>query len=300
MSSPDRTPTAEATPRSAAPSARGGDFDAVVFAGGGCRCAWQVGFWVAAAEALSLAPRRVAGTSAGAAMACMIFAGRIEAGLEGFKRRVSGNPRNLYAGNWLRGRPVFPHERIYRETILDTLDGEAMDRLLSGPDIRVLLARPPAWLGPRAAPLVGMLAHEVGGRLVPRIHRDVGRRVGFAPEVVSVRSCATAEEVADLILQGSCTPPVTPAYRRGGRLVLDGGLVDAVPVEALGDAPGRTLVLLTKPHPEAQIPRVPGRTYVGPSREIPVHKWDYTSAERVQETFDLGRRDGERFASGAC
>jgi len=36
-----------------------------------------------------------------------------------------------------------------------------------------------------------------------------------------------------------------------------------------------------------------------PSRPVPIDVWDYTSPERLQQTFDLGRRDGEAFAEAA-
>ncbi len=52
------------------PPTPNGPYDAVVFAGGGCRCFWQAGFWTEAAPALELAPRQVAGVSAGSAFAC--------------------------------------------------------------------------------------------------------------------------------------------------------------------------------------------------------------------------------------
>ena len=109
-----------------------------------------------------------------------------------------------------------------------------------------------------------------------------------------MRECATGEEVADLVLQSSCTPPFTPVYSRSGRPVLDGGLVDHVPVEGALEA-RHALVLLTRRHADEQLPRMPGRTYVQPSEPIPVKKWDYTSPDLIQRTYDLGRRDGERF-----
>jgi len=31
---------------------------------------------------------------------------------------------------------------------------------------------------------------------------------------------------------------------------------------------------------------------------VPIYKWDYTSPAGLQAAFDLGRRDGERFAGG--
>jgi predicted patatin/cPLA2 family phospholipase len=270
-------------------------FDAVVFAGGGCRCAWQGGFWETAAPALGLRPRLVGAVSAGAMMAAMAVAGDGARCLAEFTARVARNPRNLYPRNLLRRRPVFPHAAMYRDTILASLAADAVARLQAGPDVRVLLARLPPWLGARSGVLVGFLAYHadlLGGAYV---HGRVGRRVGFRAEVVSMRACRTVEEVADLVLHSSATPPFTPVYRRDGRPVLDGGLIDSVPVEAVEPEARRTLVLLTQPHPAAALPRVAGRVYVAPSEPVPVHKWDYTSAGRVRATYDLGRRDGERF-----
>ena len=34
---------------------------------------------------------------------------------------------------------------------------------------------------------------------------------------------------------------------------------------------------------------------MGPSQPIPIDKWDYTSPSLVDQTYDLGRRDGEDF-----
>ena len=272
-------------------------YDAVVFAGGGCRCFWQAGFWAEAAPALDLRPSVVCGVSAGSAFACAIFGGVIEQVVEEFMSRVSANERNFYPENAWRGGRCFPHESIYRDTILSGLDRDALQRLKAGADVRVTVARPPAWLGDRTGFAVAALAWQ-GDRITKPIHARWGRRLGFTDEAVSVRSCETPEEVADLILQSSCSPPATPLYRRGGRVVIDGGLVDNAPVHAVQPA-RRALVLLTWHRPEAELPRVAGRRYVQPSRPIPIDKWDYTSRERVQQTYDLGRRDGEAFARRA-
>jgi predicted patatin/cPLA2 family phospholipase len=277
----------------------GEGYQAVVFAGGGCRCVWQLGFWGVAAPALGLRPRTVGAVSAGAAMACMVFSESVDRGLAYFKRRAAANQRNAYPLNVFRGKPVFPHEEIYRDTILASLDVAAFERLRAGPDIRVLLTRPPQWLGPRSSLLLGFVAYELDNLVARSVHAIVGRRIGFEPEVASIRDCGSPEEVADLILHSSCTPPFTGALRRDNRPVLDGGLIDAAPVEVVGAPAPRTLVLLTKPHREEEIPCIAGRTYVRPSGPVPVHKWDYTSPAGVQQAFDLGRRDGERFIGHA-
>ena len=269
-------------------------FDAVVFSGGGCRCFWQAGFWATAAPALGIAPRVVSAVSAGSAVACAALAGRIEAVLEDFERRAAENERNLYPRNWRCEDPVFPHERMYRATILSTIDSAAFEALRRGPELRILVARPPRWLGGRSGFAVGALAYQLD-RLAQRVHPIWGRRVGFLPEVIPVSDCETPDELASLILQSSCTPPLTPLYRRDGRAVLDGGLFDTVPVDSVGEARS-TLVLLSRQYRQDAIPQVRGRTYVQPSAPIPIQKWDYTSPDRVRDSYELGLRDGERFA----
>lgn len=271
-------------------------FDAAVFAGGGCRCFWQAGFWSVAGPALGLRPGVVAGVSAGAAFACAVITDTIPAVLEDFKRRARDNQRNAYPRNWLHGQPVFPHEAIYRGALVASLDDEAMRRLQGGPELRVLLARPAIWLGNRVGFLAGGIAYALDYR-EQRAHPRWGPRFGFRAEVISSRACRSSSELADAILQSSCTPPLLPLYRRGGRIVLDGGLIDNAPVALVAGA-RRTLVLMTRPFRPDEVPSLPGRTYLWPSRPVPVVKWDYTSPELIQQTFDLGRRDGERFAEG--
>ena len=94
-----------------------------------------------------------------------------------------------------------------------------------------------------------------------------------------------------MILQSSCVPPLMPLMRRDDRYVLDGAIVDGVPVGPVSHR-GPTLVLLSKHDDE--IPRAPGVFAFRPSAPVPVALWDYTSPARIQATFDLGRRDGER------
>lgn len=269
-------------------------FDAVVFAGGGCRCFWQAGFWSTAHPLLGLRPKVVAGTSAGAAFACAAVTDRTLAVLADFKRRAAANERNFYLENRFAGSRVFPHEEIYRGAILASLHAAAFERLQTGPDLRVLIARPPRWLGPRTGLTAAVVAHLLDRR-ASRVHPRWGRRFGFRQEVVTAQSCESVEELADLILQASCMPPIVPLYRRGESIVLDGGLIDNAPADIVGPAQS-VLVLLSKRFPDHRVPRIQGRTYVGPSREIPILKWDYTSPELIQQTFDLGRRDGESFA----
>lgn len=275
------------------------NFDNVVFAGGGNRCFWQAGFWWVAAPALNLVPSGVVAVSAGSAMACALFAGTFEACFAAYKQSVADNARNLYLRNLLGSQPVFPHGDIYRAAILASIDAQALSRLHQGPAIRVLVSCPPRWASAQLAMLLGVAAFGIKACRKGAVHSSMGQRVGFRPLYVSVQECATPGALADLIIASSCVPPLTPQARRNGVALLDGSLVSNVPIEGVAQDAGETLVLLTRPF--SKLPLVPGRTYVQPSKPVPVGAWDYTNAAAVQRAFDLGRRDGERFcaATGA-
>jgi predicted acylesterase/phospholipase RssA len=253
-----------------------------------------VGFWETVAPVIGLEPRVVAAVSAGAFMAAMLFSGRMELAMANALAAFTSNRRNFIPAELLRGRRPFPHPAIFRG-MLDVLDEEALERLRGGPELRVLLARPPRWTGALGAVLLGFGAYTLEKALWAPLHPRLPARLGFTPEVVRVSDCRTPAELADLIVATSCTPPVVPTMYRNGRPALDGGLVDNVPLLAIAEDEGPTLVLLTRRYrPEALRGR-PGVTYLQPSRPIATAKWDYTDAQGVRAAHDLGRADGEAF-----
>lgn len=270
-------------------------FTAVVFAGGGSRCTWQVGFWKEVAPELESPPAAVAAVSAGAAMACFVFADCGLEALDYFKEITGRNPKNFYPENMFNSRPVFPHLGMYRSTLLKFLTPERLEILRRGPDLRILMSRPPVWAGPRLAVLCGYICYQLEKTLYAPLHPVLAERVGFKPVIAAIRACTTPEQLADLILASSCTPPFTPVLRWNGRVVLDGGLIDNVPEKALTDLNGTILYLLTRRYSAKTIPVIPGRTYVQPSRPVGISKWDYTSPGGIQDAYDLGREDGRAF-----
>ena len=272
------------------------DYRNFVFAGGGSRCFWQAGFWMAASTKLDFRPRSIGSVSAGSAIACMIQMNRVEETLAEFKEATAGNARNAYPENVLFQRPVFPQNRIYRETLSRALTPSRLEQIRKGANIRILSARVPRPLGPKSGTAIAMATYILEKKLRHPVHPKMARYLGFRPSITSVRNCATPRELIDLILASSSTPPFTPVAMTLGRPMLDGGLIDNVPVDIIDTSKGDTLVLLTRQYPFHSIPRVPGRTYVQPSEPIPVSKWDYTSPQKIQATYELGLRDGEQFA----
>ncbi len=271
------------------------DFTSVVFAGGGSRCAWQVGFWQEVAPFLKNGPRAVGAVSAGAAMACFVFSGNAAAAMAYFQKITGRNPKNFYPENLFKGVPMFPHLEMYRNTLLTVFDSDALKNLHQGPDIRILLTRPPVWARPTMAILLGFLCYQVEKSLLAPLHPRMAIAIGFRPEIVSVRSCTTPEMLAELILASSCTPPFTPVLYWNGSVALDGGLIDNVPYRAVDDVGGNTLFLLTRSYRHQSLPSNPEHTYIQPSRPITISKWDYTNPTGLLETYELGREDGKRF-----
>ncbi len=282
-------------------------FEQVVFAGGGNRCWWQAGWWDVVAPAIDLKPRVIAGVSAGAATACMLYANDSHWTMAYYREALSRNPRNAYWGNLFRrardplqphAARVFPHAAIYRRALHDILGGERFAKLKAeAPEIRIQYARLPRGLGPYSAVAVGLVAYNIEKYWKKSLHPTFGRRIGFASEVTLLSDCADIDDLVSLIIASSCTPPFTPIEHRGGRPTLDGGMVDNVPVDAL-DAGPSTLVLLTRRYPgRADSFTHQGRLYVQPSKKVPISAWDYTDPPAMQVTFDQGRSDGERFLS---
>jgi predicted acylesterase/phospholipase RssA len=272
-------------------------YESVVFAGGGNRCLWQAGFYRTVADALDLAPARAAAASAGAAVAAVLFAGCFDAALAHFKRATAANPRNVHFANLFNGAPIFPHAAMYRRALLEVIDDRALATLHAGPDMRVPITRAPRWLGARTGFAVAGLADALEHVFGPPVHPRLAPWLGFGADYATVRGCRTPEALADLVLASSCTPPFTPLLLHDGKPALDGGIADNVPVAALGDAPGLTLVLLARRY--RRLPLHASRVYVQPSTDVPVSSWDYTNPTGLQAAYDLGRRDGEAFARQA-
>jgi predicted acylesterase/phospholipase RssA len=184
---------------------------------------------------------------------------------------------------------------MYRGALLKFLRSDNLTKLHQGPDVRILLSRPPKWVGPHLAAPLGFFCYQVEKALCSPLHPHLAEVCGFRPQTVSVRECASAESLADLILASSCTPPFTPVLSWKGRAVLDGGLIDNVPERALKTMDGNILYLLTRTYAPKAIRDMPGRTYIQPFRPIRISKWDYTDPAGLQEAYQMGQEDGERF-----
>lgn len=273
------------------------DFKSVVFAGGGTRCLWQVGFWDIVASEMNIKPEVVAGVSSGAYMATVVMSGRSAYGFNLMKSFSEANRKNFYIKNLLKRKPLFPHYSMYRKALVTLLEEETLATIKNGPEIRVAIAHPPVLLGPKSGIIGGVLAHKIETRIKLPVHLVSGRKLGYTASVARLNDCETAEEAADLIMCSSCTPPFLPVHRYNGKIALDGGVYDNVPVFAIGEDEkrGDMMILLTRQFDLKRIPKIPGRVYVQPSETPPAAMWEATNPDSLQKAYDIGRKDGDKF-----
>ena len=280
-------------------------FDQVVLAGGGNRCWWQAGFWHVLNEHIPQQPKRIVAISAGAATACLLYArpGQEGAqwGLDYYAKALVDVHQNANWGNLFGPEPVFPHHRLYRAALTNML-GEGFARLKTAPEIMVGLAQIPSWLGPKSAVVLGLAIYNLEKYFQKSLHPVLGKKLGFQRIFVPAQACQDFEELVELILQSSCTPPFTPVMSRNGLTVLDGGLVDNVPIDGLlpsmpSEKPQEVLVLLTRryPYPDYFVRELPGLrlSYVQPRSPIKISSWDYSHQALMPVAYQQGREDAK-------
>lgn len=267
---------------------------ALTFAGGGNRAFYQMGLlnrWHA-----TLLPRvaAIASCSAGACVITTLLSGRRAEAREFWMRRAAGITRNFDWSKLLRGERPAPQGQIYRETLLVTFADGGLERIRRQPFPIYVLAAEFPWLLPRTLSLalgLGLYSLERSVRRAP--HPVSPRWIGFAPVVVDARVCETAEELTDLILASSATPPFTPIGKFRGMKLLDGGMVDNAPaLLAERDSEVRhSVVFLSRPYHPSVLGIQKHRLYLAPTRPTPINRWDYTQPHLLDETVAMGERE---------
>lgn len=272
----------------------------VIFAGGGSRCLWQVGFWDGANAAgleLQDSVNYAASTSAGCAMATACMLGRGREALDMFKELTADNPANIHWHNLKpgSGAPLLPHMNMYRHALETFLKDEDLSAL-ADKKLEFLMARFPAWLPNFMGTPLAFVIYSLEKCLTGALHPRWTRKLGFEPLRFGNQEAEHVGELIDTILASSCVPPVLPFGRYRGMRVLDGGIIDNVPAFLTDQREGTTLILLSKRYRQA-LPAPGERIYAQPSQPILLDKFDYANPQGLQDTYDLGLADGAAFAA---
>ncbi len=275
-------------------------YENAVFAGGGSRCFWQLGFWKGATEAgvpLTQTVQYAASTSAGCIVATAALLDRTEEALTLFKSYTAANPSNIHWHNLKPGSNgrLLPHMDMFLRAANEFLSPEDLQRL-SSKRLEFLVTRIPGlWPGALAA-MVAFVDYGLDKRITGSLHPSWTQRLGFEPRVWSNQDALDLDDFIAMMMASSSVPPVLPSPPFRGDRVLDGGIIDNVPAHLADGRSGKTLVLLSKRyrHP---LPKEGVRTYVQPSRAITLDKFNYADPVALQAVYDLGFEDGGRWAS---
>jgi predicted acylesterase/phospholipase RssA len=267
----------------------------LTLAGGGNRTLYALALLERWSERLLPRLAVAAGVSAGACMICLHLAGRADEAREFWHVRRREVVRNLDLARLLRGKSIAAHGAVYRDTLLFGFARGGLDRLRATPfPVLVLAAAPPSPLPPTLATVLGFGAYSLEKQLrSDMLHPSAGRRLGFRPVIIDARTCESAEEITDLILASSATPPFTPIGRFRGEALIDGGVIDNVPAFVAETVAGvaKNLVLLSRPYPPALLGRRDRRLYLAPVERTPVECWDYTRSDLADATHAMGQRE---------
>jgi hypothetical protein len=265
-------------------ASRGGRRRALALQGGGCRTFFSLGVLATAGGRLGTFTD-MAAVSASTGMACGHLLGIHGELVARFAARVRRNPRNFYPRRLLLGRRPTPHLEMYRETILECIDGDRLRALrCHATRLRFLVA-----LGPfRSRTLSVALA-----AMTPLTKRPLGGV--FSAHAVEIRSLRDPTALADAVLASSAFPPFTPVPRIEGRPALDGGVYESVPLSLLPRDCER-VAILTRPTPWQPLP--PSLRVISPREQLPVAMWDYADERAIMIAWDAGRRVGEEIAAG--
>jgi len=266
----------------------------LTFAGGGNRAFYVMGLLAQWQELLLPRTAIVASCSAGACVITTFLSGRRAEAREYWLSRVRGITRNFDWRKLLSGERPAPQGAIYRDTLRVTFADGGLDRIRAQPfPIYVLAASFPRLLPATLSAALGIGLYSAERSLKRGPHPRLPGILGFGPVAVDARSCETAEELTDLVLASSATPPFTPIGAFRGQRLLDGGMVDNAPAFLADRHPGvrRTVVLLTRPYHPSVLGVHGGRLYLAPTRPTPINRWDYTQPHLLDETIAMGERE---------
>jgi predicted acylesterase/phospholipase RssA len=268
---------------------------ALTFAGGGNRSFYQLGLLNRWHDTLFPRVAAIASCSAGACVITTFLSGRREEARRFWLDRASGITRNFDWRKLLRGERPAPQGEIYRQTLLVTFADGGLERIREQPfPIYVVASEFPSLL-PRSLSValgIGMYSLERSVRRAP--HPRSPRLLGFAPIAVDARMCESVEELANLILASSATPPFTPIGDFRGLKLLDGGMIDNAPafvVEERHPEARHSIVMLSRPYHPSVMGIQGRRLYLAPTQPPPIGRWDYTRPHLLDDTVAMGERE---------
>ncbi|WP_368667818.1 patatin-like phospholipase family protein [Palleronia pontilimi] len=268
-------------------------FDQIVFSGGGTRCLWQGGFIDVLRNEIPIEPARISGLSGGALTCCGFMTRRGQAIRDHMCEVFAAHDRNIPLHEPFDDEDGnSPHQRMYRKIVESSIgDPQALRQIAEGPQMQILIARPPSGRWAKLSGAAMTLVYEADTVIRSNPHLKWAENFGLTGELVDANKAARDGKIVDLICAAATIPPAFEPPLWGGKPAVDAGMVDQAPMPVPDQ--GRSLILLTKRFRD--IPQVEGRVYVCPSESVAADKIDFTDPEKLRDTWRQGEEDARRF-----
>ena len=268
--------------------------DQLVFSGGGLRCFWQGGVMSVLDDRQPIRPARVTGVSGGALAGAAWLAGLktrlLDEMCAAFEQRDSNI--DLFAAD---ENGITPHQELYCSVVEAVIDDRAAEKIAQGPAFQIMIAHPPEKGHSTFTGTALTVAYEAELHSVGSPHFSWAEKLGLQAKLVNANQAAREGKLVELVTAAAVIPPVFEPPLWEERAVVDGGMADQAPMPEPDK--GETLILLTREY--KNIPDIPGRFYVHPSKETPADKIDFTDPGKLRKTWDLGERDAEAWLDAA-
>jgi predicted acylesterase/phospholipase RssA len=268
---------------------------ALTFAGGGNRAFYQLGLLTQWEQRLLPRTMAIAACSAGACVITTHLSGRRDDARRFWMERARGITRNFDWAKLLRGERPAPQGQIYRETLLVTFAEGGLERIRSQPfPIYVVASAFPALMPHALAVTLGISLYSLERSMRRAPHPVSPRWLGFRTVAVDARLCDSVEELANLILASSATPPFTPIGSFRGQRLLDGGMIDNAPafvVEERHPEARHSIIMMSRPYHPSVMGIQGKRLYIAPTQPTPINRWDYTRPHLLDDTVAMGERE---------
>lgn len=274
-------------------------FETVVFAGGGNRCWWQAGFTAILSQHPCWQAKQLVGTSAGAGIATAFATGRIQAALSAAVERFGKTRRNVEWLDLLKCRRPFVLPLIYPDWIASFLRSEDLETLRNKRlRIEVAITRPLRRLPTALSTWLAIALYSTEKYWLKNFHGRLPHYLGFRSEYIDLAKSENLAEARTLLMAAAAAVPLTPTYKINGKVALDGGFYDNVPIPPCANKFGSTLVLLTRHRPDLPQAFVhEERVYIQPAKPVAATNMDCTNPANVIATYEQGMREARQILS---
>ena len=275
----------------------------LTMAGGGCKAFFALGIGkVLIQEGIFL--DAISGTSAGTAMALALVSNDPDHIVDDFTKLVDDNKANFYLSNFLKKEKTFPHEKIYRQCIINNMNYPDLLKSKTGLYFNALRLPKGLTFSSDKREILQITVKIINayrlefkslklGKFNPILRKTV-QDLGIKNHIFTKDDLASPEHVENIILASSSAPPfIRPQAFHDGYYYLDGGIFDNFPINCLPNDLDCYLGIHYSPITRTFFELTTNKDlkkvmFIAPEKPLPVSSFDYTNPKGVRKAYEIG------------